>query len=252
MNSLFLSGGEDPYSHLRSHVAHVPKAAFEGVWATIEIQPDPFARQRYTVGVVVAGLTGGFSFRLLDDLVKFECLYGRDDVAELGNLMEAAEHCLLRTRKEHRHVREVQFESSAIHLGDLWPTAGESIDVVLSRLYLDVVPFVPREEKKARDFVTLDNTAVRKLVDEELKRIAGLSFERIRTEPHRALRDQATGDTHWLEFNLEPPNKAGSVISAVYKRLRTSNSISCVHLGIWQLTPVSKDWALTINLPYSY
>lgn len=214
---MFLSTGDDPYAHLRQHAAAVPKAAFEGLWATIELQPDPFARQRYTVGVAVGGMDGTFSFRLLDDFAKFECLYGRDDVAELRTFVEAAEQSLLRARKEQVPLREVQFDSTAVLFGDLWPTAGASVDAVLSRLFLDVVPFLPREERKVRDFITLDNTAVRRLVDDELKRIAGLAFERIRTEPQRALRDQATGETHWLEFNLEPPGKAGNVISAVYK-----------------------------------
>lgn len=217
MNSFFLSTGDDPYAHLRQHTAAVPKAAFEGLWATVELQPDPFARQRYTVGVAVADMTGAFSFRLLDDLSKFECLYGRDDAAEIRTLIEAAEHGLLRARKEQTPLGQLQFESTAVLLGELWPTAGASIDAVLSRLFLDVVPFVPREERKARDFITLDNAAVRRLVDDELKRIAGLAFERIRTEPQRALRDQTTGESHWLEFNLEPPGKAGNVISAVYK-----------------------------------
>lgn len=217
MNSMFLSAGEDPYAHLRQHLAAVPQAAFEGVWATIELKPDPFARQRYTVGVVVADVSGSFRFRLLDDLAKFECLYGREDVAEIRAILEAAEHGLLRARKEQTHLRDVQFESAAVLLGELWPTAGASVDAVLSRLFLDVVPFIPREERKARDFITLDNTAVRRMVDDELKRIAGIAFERIHTEPQRALRDQTTGEVHWLEFNLEPPGKAGSVISAVYK-----------------------------------
>ena len=102
-------------------------------------------------------------------------------------------------------------------LGDLWPTSGASIDAVLSRLYADVVPFLQKEERKVRDFVTLDNGAVRRFVDDELKRIAGLAFERISVEPQRAVMDRTTNEAHWLEFNLEPPGKAGSVISAVYE-----------------------------------
>jgi hypothetical protein len=217
MNSLFLSSGPDAYAHLRQHAAAVPRAAFEGVWATIELQPDSFARQRYTVGVAVAGLDGSFHFRVLDDLAKFECLYGRDDVGEIGSLVEAAEQALLRAQKARVALAEVRFEADAVTLGDLWTTSGASLDAVLNRLYLDVVPFIPREQRKAREFVTLDNTAVRRLVDDELKRIAGLAFERISTVPNRAISDQETSDAHWLEFNLEPDGKAGSVISAVYK-----------------------------------
>lgn len=217
MNSLYLSSGSDGYAHLRPHTATVPEAAFQGVWATIDVQPDAFARQRYTVGVAVAGLDGTFHFRLLDDLAKFECLFGRDEVSEIGSVMEAAEHALLRAQKARTALREVCFEAEAVALGDLWTTSGTSLDAVLNRLYLDVVPFVPREQRKAREFVTLDNTAVRRLVDDELKRIAGLAFERIATEPNRAITDKETSDAHWLEFNLEPDGKAGSVISAVYK-----------------------------------
>jgi hypothetical protein len=217
MSSMFLSSGNDPFSHLRVHLAPVPRATFEGVWATVELQPDPFARQRYTVGVAVADLRGSFSFRLLEDLSKFECLYGRDDVAALRSLMDAAEQALLRAQKDKVALQEIQFEADAISLGDLWPTSGATVDTVLSRLYVDVIPLLPREERRTRDFVTLDNTAVRRLVDDELKRIAGLDFERIATDPQRAMLDKATKESHWLEFNLEPTGKAGNVISAVYK-----------------------------------
>ena len=217
MNRMFLSTGPDPYAHLRQHTAAVPKAAFEGVWATIELQPDAFARQRYTVGVAVAAFDGAFSFRLLDDLVKFECLYGRDDAAEIRSLVEAAEQGLLRAQRAKVALKDVLFDTDAVILGDPWATSGASIDAVLSRLFVDVVPFIPREERKAREFVTLDNAAVRRLVDDELKRIAGLAFERITTEPQRTVTDKVTGEAHGLEFNLEPPGKAGNVISAVYK-----------------------------------
>lgn len=217
MNSWFLSSGDDPFAHLRAHMSDVPKAPFDGAWATIELQPDAFARQRYTVGVVVADALGSFTFRLLDDLTKFECLYGKDDVSTLRSLVEAAEQSLLRARKQGVPLKDVNFGIDAVFLGDMWPTAGASADAVASRLYIDVVPFLPKEERKARDFVTLDNTAVRQLVNDELKRIAGLAFERIATEPQRAMMDKVTGDAHRLEFNLEPVGKAGSVISAVYK-----------------------------------
>jgi hypothetical protein len=217
MTSLFLSPGDDPFAHLRKHMAVVPKAGFEGVWATIELQPDAFSRQRYTVGVAVATLDGTFSFRLLGDLVKFECLFGRDDMAEFRSLVEAAERDLLRAQRDKIDLREVQFETPAVVLGDLWLTSGSSSDAVLSRLFIDVIPFLPRDERKARDFITLDNATVRRMVDEELKRIAGLGFERVRVEPLRAFADRSTGESHWLEFNLEPKGKAGSVISAVSK-----------------------------------
>lgn len=218
MNFLLASDGADPYAHLRGHMAVVQKPAFEGVWATIELQPDAFARQRYTVGVLVAQADGsGCLFRLLDDLAKFECLYDRADVAEIRGLMEGAEQDLLRAQRDKTALADLQFGTTAVSLGELWPTAGSSPDAVLSRLYADVVPFVPREQRKAREFVSLDNGTVRRLVDDELRRIAGLGFEQISVGPQRAVVDKNAGEPHLLEFNLEPKGKAGSVISAVYK-----------------------------------
>lgn len=217
MNSLFLSTGDNPYAHLASHFVSVPTAHFTGTWATVEIQPDPFARQRFTVGVAVADLEGRFSFRLLEDLGKFECLYDRDDVSTFRTLIDSAEQCLARARRDKVPLSDIHFDVDALSLSELWPTSGDSADAVLSRLFADVVPFLPRGERKARDFVTLDNTAVRRLVDDALKKIAGVEFERISSDSQRAVTDRATGEVHWLDFNLESDGGAGSVISAVYK-----------------------------------
>ena len=217
MNQLFLSNGSDPYAHLRQHFANVQMAPFQGMWTTVEIQPDAFARQRFSVGVIVAGSESPFMFKLLDDLAKFECLYGKDDLAAIRSLLEEVEYSLARAQKQGLPLRSLQFETSAVVLGDIWPTSGSSKDAVLDRLFFDCVPFIPNEERRAKDFATLDNRSVRRLVEEELKNIASVSFEKIVTEPNRQIRDTLTGDSHWLEFNLEPPNKAGNVISGVYK-----------------------------------
>ena len=148
MSSLFTSSGSDPFAHLRAHLAEVPKAPFDGAWATIELQPDPFARQRYTVGVAVADQRGGFIFRLLDDLSKFECLYGRDDVAALRSLMESAEYTLLRARKERVPLQEVSFDVDAVSIGELWATAGASADAIASRSMQTLSHSFPRKNEK--------------------------------------------------------------------------------------------------------
>jgi hypothetical protein len=255
MNSFLLASGADPYAHLRGHMANVAAAPFQGAWATVEVQPDPFSRQRYSIGVVVAG-QGSFVFRLLDDFAKFECLYDRDDVSVLRSLVDSAEQTLLRGQKASAEVGTVQFDSDAVMLGELWPTAGTSADAILSRLFFDVVPFLPRDERRLREFITLDNAAVRRLVDDKLKEIAGIAFERIVTEPQRAVMDRVSGEAHWLDFNLAPGGQAGSVISAVYKTpdrielnfLRASRDLSTYarimtiekQLGLFVMTP-AKD-----------
>lgn len=216
MNFL-LSVGADPYAHLKQHFAAVPAPSFEGVWATIELQPDVFSRQRYCVGVAVAGHDGAIVFHLLEDLSKFDCLFGRDYVSQLGDLIESAEHTLLRAQQAKQGLQELSFDTDSVSLGDLWPTAGTSASAVAQRLYHEVVPFMPSAEKRVRDFVPFDNSTVRQLVDAELKRIAGMSFERIACPPLRTVVDVISGGAHQLEFNLETDTKAGNVISAVYK-----------------------------------
>lgn len=217
----FAPSGTDVYAHLRQHVAHVAPAAFEGSWTTVEIQPDVFARQRYTVGVAVCDSRGLFAFRLLEDLATFECLFRASEVASIRSLLESAEQSLMRAQRAATPLKDVGFETDGVLLGELWATSGSSPESVLARLFADVVPFLPSVDEKKSSFVTLDTAAVRAQVSEALKRIAGLSFERIVTAPDRLLLDHETGVTHRLEFNLEPPGKVGSVISAVFKTPQT-------------------------------
>lgn len=217
MTNFLTSAGADPYAHLKRHLASVPTPAFEGAWATVELQPDVFSRQRYSVGVAVSSNDGSIDFRLLDDLSKFDCLFGKQYVSLLRELIESAEQTLLRAQRHKDGLLGLQFESDSVFLGDIWPTAGASATKVATRLFGEVVPFTPSNEKRVRDFIPFDNTAVRELVDLELKRIAGLSFERISCTPLHYVRDPGTGVAHQLDFNLETTKKAGSVISAVYK-----------------------------------
>lgn len=266
--NLFLSAGADPYAHLRKHIAQVPAPAFEGVWATVELQPDVFSRQRYSVGVAVAGTDGALVFHLLDDLSKFECIFGKDYVSLLAELVESAEHTLLRAQAKKQGLAALQFDSESIFLGDLWPTSGASASEIAQRLYLEVVPFLPRSEKRVREFTSLDNAAVRQLVDAELKRIAGTDFERLVCDPLRSVVDDGGGGAHWLEFNLETNTQAGNVISAVYKTpdrvelnfLRASRDLSTYarirnkrNLGLFVMLPPegsmpSADRARIVNV----
>ena len=213
-----MSLGDDPHAHLRAHLARVARSEFEGTWATIELQPDVFARQRYTVGVVVCDGNGRFQFRLLDDLRAFDCWYRANEVAALRSLINSAEQSLLRAQQEEQPLGRVTFAADSVGLGQLWATSGRSLEEVLVRLYFDVVPFVPRDEVKDQAFVGMDTPTVRAQVSAALKRIAGLAFDQIVTAlPETLMADHETGVTHRLEFNLAPPGKVGTVISAVYK-----------------------------------
>lgn len=208
----------DPFAHLRRHLADVPEAPFHGAWATVDVQPDLFARQRYTVGVVVCAQDGELQFQLLKNVSRFECIYDKKESATLLALLESAASSLRQAQRNQLDVGAIRFETDMLMLGELWPTSGASIGAVVSRLYLEVVPLEPKDLASRQDFPTMDNETVRELVNRELKRIAGTAFEHIVTEEARhRIEDSRTGTLHWLDFNLHPLGKVGSVVSAVYK-----------------------------------
>ena len=149
MNPIFLSPGQDPFVHLQAHALAVPTAAFEGVWTTLELHPDLFARQRYTVGVLVGDRQGGFRFRLLEDLQKFECFMGKDAVASFKTMVAAMGRSLVSAQQEGTHPEALAFSSAHLCLGELWFTSGSSLDSVLNRLYSEVVPFLPGNKPMA-------------------------------------------------------------------------------------------------------
>jgi hypothetical protein len=221
MNDLLFSKGTDPFVHLRSKLSHVSKAEFEGLWATVDMQPDMFVPQRFTVGVVVGYPEGGFSFRLLSDLSKFSCIYGKRAVTLLLPLIESAEQTLARAAREKEALSAITFGSTCLSISKPWMTSGKSPEQTLSRLFSDVVAMEPSSEKQPRDFVTLDTEQVRHLVHEELKRIAGTRFEKIVVGPHHIIAAEDGSSPHVLDFNLRPLRGAGSVLSAVYKTAHT-------------------------------
>lgn len=212
------SAGPDPYAHLRSQITPVEAAEFEGMWATIELQPNTFIPQRFTIGVVVGSPEGGFVFRLLSDASKFDCVYGKKTAALFKPLIESAEYTLVRSAKEKVALADILFESANLFISQPWVTSGRNPEQVLSRLFSDVVTMEPIEEKRHRNFETLDTEQVRRIVHEELKRIGGIQFERIVTEEYKhVIPADDGGGQHVLNFDLRSEKGAGSILSAVYK-----------------------------------
>lgn len=217
MSDLFLSNGSDPFAHLRSKMTDIPAAAFKGLWATVDLQPNMFSPQRFAIGVLVGHPSGAFFYRMLSDLSKFECVYGRKASSWIRPLYDSAEYAVARAQKEKLTIDAIQFESPSISISKPWPTSGKSAEQVLSRLFAEVVAMEPTDEKQSRDFVTLDNEQVRHLVNEEIKRIAGLRYEHIVVAPNHVVPADDASDAHVLDFNLRTTRGAGSVLSAVYK-----------------------------------
>lgn len=217
MSDLFFSKGPDPFAHLRSHIVDVPQAAFEGLWASVELQPDIFVPQRFTIGALVGYPDGGFAFRLISDAAKFDCVYGKKVTALLRPLIDSAEQTLMRASRDKHSLASITFDSTCLTLSKPWPTSGKNPEQTLARLFSDVVAMEPSKEKQTRDFITLDTEQVRHLVQQELKRIGGTRYEKIVVEPSHLIPAPDGAGSHVLDFNLRPVNGAGSVLSAVYK-----------------------------------
>lgn len=217
MSNLFISNGPDPYSHLRSKLSNVPAPEFEGFWATVELQPDVFVPQRFTIGVVVGAPTGGFTFRLLSDASKFDCVYGKNAATSLKYLIDSAEYTLAHLARENSVLEAIAFDSAHLSISELWATSGKSQEQIVTRLFPDVVAMEPSTEKRSRDFVSMDTEQVRRIVCHELKKIAGIRYERIVVEPKHIIPADDGSGQHALDFNLRPAKGAGSILSAVYK-----------------------------------
>ena len=217
MNNPFISKGEDAFAHLRSRLSLIPKAEFEGLWSTVELQPDIFVPQSFTIGVVVGSPEGGLAFRLLTDASKFDCVYGKKVTAMLRPILKSAEYTLLRSAQNKITLADINFESTSLSLSQPWPTSGKNLEQTLARLFADVVAMEPTTEKLNRNFVSLDTEQVRRLVDIELKKIAGTRFERIVVDPQHFIQAENGSGSHIVDFNLRTLIGAGSVLSAVYK-----------------------------------
>lgn len=217
MSSYFLSDGADPFSHLRPHLTSIPAAEFEGFWSCVEYQPNLFSPQRFIIGIVVGYPDGSFIYRLISDSSKFECVYGKQAASTIKQAIQSAEHSFLRLSRDKQSLKSLEFESTSLSISEPWPTSGRSPEQAITRLFNDVVAMEPSNEKKPRDFVSMDTHQVRQLVHQELKRIAGMRFEKIVVDPYHIIKAEDNSGEHVLEFNLLPEKRAGSVLSAVYK-----------------------------------
>lgn len=83
----------------------------------------------------------------------------------------------------------------------------------------------PLEKERRSNFVTIDTNQVRRLVNVELKEIAGPDFERFVIGNPKGLLVEGEGrGKQYLDLNLLTPRACGSVISAVYKSPHTVES----------------------------
>jgi hypothetical protein len=208
------------YSNLSKVARPTPQPAFTGFWSTIELRPDLFAPQKFTVGVVVQSANDRLHFKLLDSFKKFDCIYGDGfPHRSLKELMAYAYEALTKAAKQKVSIPDVIFESMCISISPPVFTSGDDREQTVERLFAEVVAMAPSEKKKAgKDFESIDTPRARRLVNEELRRIAGLDFERfVREDTQGLLIEGDGGEKHFLDLNLMTPHSCGSVTSVAYK-----------------------------------
>ena len=141
MTDHFQSPGPDPYAHLRAHLAKVPEPAFKGLWCTVELQPDLFARQKFSVGIVVTDEQAVVqSACMVEDLKALSGVYPADVLQHLEHDLASAARTLKAAKRKKTHMCMVGFDTERLSTTDLWATAGESAEKIAQRLLEETVP----------------------------------------------------------------------------------------------------------------
>lgn len=242
------------FSHLRDLATKLPEPEFSGAWSTVELQPDVFVPQRYTVGVVVQTLGQRLHFKLLDNFKKFECIYGDQfPQKSIREILAYAEETLRKSVQAKTSIPEIVFETSALSLSAPKYTSGGDREATVERLFSEVVALaIDTSKKKGSEFISIDTPQARRLVNEELKRIAQMDYESIVNENDQGVLLEENGVKHFLDLNLLTGKACGSVISTVYRShqavelnlLKSSRDLTTYsrirkvnHIGLFLLTP---------------
>lgn len=207
------------YSALLRSAKPTPKAGFSGWWSHIEFQPDIFSPQRFPIGVVVQAEGERLYFKLLDNFKKFDCVYPEGFPHSSAKALMAYAYEELQTAiKAKASLSQILFNSHVLWLSRPAHTSGMDREATVERLFGDAVAMAPSSAKKSREFESIDTAAARQLVNEKLKAIAGIDFERFVMVDHPGLLIRGDGeDRHHLDLNLLTPKSCGAVTSAVYK-----------------------------------
>ncbi len=221
MSINFFTRSDNPFVHLDGATAKIAPPSFVGRWSTVELQPDVFVPQHFSVGVVVQSANDRLHFHLLGEFKKFECIYGdRLSSKLISEMLEHAEAVLREAVQSKISLETVDFGSANLYLSEPCRTGGETAEEIIDRLYKDVIVLEPQAQKKIQQFETLDTATVRQLVNQALKKIALNDFERIVLDTKGGVIIPDGNRNHYLDVNLRTKNACGSVVSAVYKTVQ--------------------------------
>lgn len=211
------------YSVLMRSAKSTPKPEFSGWWSFIELQPDIFSPQRFPIGVIVQGDGERLHYKLLKDFKKFDCVYPEGfSHSSAKGLMAYAYEVLQAAITTKTPLSEIRFDSYALALSRPTHTSGRDREATVERLFSEAVAMAPSTIKKGREFESIDTATARQMVNEHLKTIAALDFERFVLVDHPGLLIPGEqGIRHHLDLNLLTHRGCGAVISAVYKSYQT-------------------------------
>lgn len=214
--------GDGNSEHIRRLATSTPKPAFSGAWTTVELQPDVFVPQRFTVGVVVQSPGDRIHFKLLDDFKKFECLY-HDQFPQksVRELLAYAEEALRHAVQSKTDIPEIVFGTHCLTLALPSYTSGDDRESTVERLFQEIVVMAPSVKRKVNEFEFIDTPMARQLVNQKLKEIAKMDFEKIVPSESQGLLIEYEGIKHFLDLNILTAGACGSVTSAAYKLAQT-------------------------------
>lgn len=214
MNSTFLFKGTS-ISALSTKALARQKPAFAGTWRTIELQPDVFVPQTFTVGVVVVSNSGETAVKVLEDSSKFDCIYKSkfDEQTRVG-MLEMAREVLTEAAKNKFNMSAIDLLTANLKLGEPRFTSGDSIHQVASRIFADVVVLAPDVRIPRQEGLT--TRAARKIVNDQLRIIANSDYDKIVVPEGSPIVLRDKGKAHKLDINLRPTKACGAVVSTVF------------------------------------
>lgn len=184
----------------------------EGIWQNIRWMPSLSTGEVLNLGVLFVANDGTRHVRLLDSVERIKCMYEATVAQDARFLLTVIEGAL-RTGGEvptpHVILSEGKYAS------------GPSLQEVVDGLFRHTVPLArPRREDVASTAASpAEKSDYRKIVFDELRRIAGLKADRvISSEGTLEVRDG--GISHFLDIPLQSGSALGTIISTRVHRTR--------------------------------
>lgn len=185
---------------------------FRGQWRPVLYTPNLSSPQDYVIGCVVEYGSRIRAFKILSDLRKLDCIYGKGTGTQflspmLGWLTQALSTALA----AETETPMLELVSPQLRLGEWRATKGETPELTANRIFDTIVALRPTTEEPPARFETMTTDALRTNVNALLKNRLHFDFERIVDE-----RGFIEHDGHHLCINIMSPNCLGSVVSACY------------------------------------